>query len=245
MSSIPHPVFAGLAPTEKLYHAAPELDNTQARILGVHENRIVLDRTVFYAEAGGQVADRGFVGGKPVLSVTKAGGIPVKIERPGLDPIWVATDTLHLHEVEDATGLEPGATVDLMLDRPYRNSVRGHHTAAHFLYLALRNVLARKNEAIFTKGCHINTEGFRFDLANELTAEEVAEVEKIANAEMERGLPIAMHVEGTADDVFYWTYGNHIIPCGGTHLSTTHSLPPIALRRRSKGKGTLRVSGTF
>jgi alanyl-tRNA synthetase len=243
--SVLHPAFAGLERTEKLYHSAPDCDAITARVIAVNGNQVVLDKTLFYAEAGGQVADRGTLGGHDVIAVKKAGGTPVKIERAGLDPIWVATDTLHVHELADGHGLETGAEVELALDRAHRDVVRLHHSAAHFLYIALREVLARREEAIFTKGCHIDMQGFRFDLGNDIDAEQVAEVEAIANAQIAQGLAISMATEDSADDVFYWTYGTHIIPCGGTHVATARALSPIGLKRRSKGKSTLRVSGSF
>lgn len=235
-----------LPPTEKLFHVDPALMETRARVLHVAADLVVLDRTVFYAESGGQVADRGTLAGVPVLDVRKEGGRPVRIERPGLDAVYVNTGTSIVHRLAEPAALEVGQEVALVLDAEHRAAVRRHHTAAHFLFHAIDSVLAEtEGERIDTRGCVIDAEGFRFDIANTLPPERLAEVEARANGLAARALAIAMDPDPTCDDVFFWRYGEVVIPCGGTHVKHAREVPPMTLSRRSKGKSALRIAGRF
>ncbi|WP_349370577.1 alanyl-tRNA editing protein [Salinarimonas sp.] len=233
-----------LPPTEKLFHVDAGLAEARARVIHVACDLVVLDRTIFYAESGGQVADRGTLAGVPVVDVRKEGGRPVRIERPGLDAIFVNTGTAIVHRLAEPAALEIGQEVALALDAEHRAAVRRHHTAAHFLFHALDTVLAGTvGERIATRGCVIDAEGFRFDIANTLPPERLAAVEARANGLAARALAIAMESDPACDDVFTWRYGEIAIPCGGTHVRHAREVPPMTLSRRSKGKAALRIAG--
>lgn len=235
-----------LPATEKLFHVDGSLREARARVVHVADGLVVLDRTIFYAESGGQVADRGTLAGVPVVDVRKEGGRPVRIERPGLEPIYVNTGTAIVHRLDEPVALEPGQEVTLRLDSGHRDAVARHHTAAHFLFHALDSVLAETvGERIDTRGCVIDAEGFRFDIANTLAPELVTEVEARANTLADRALAVVMEPDATCDDVFFWRYGDVVIPCGGTHVAHAREIPPMALTRRSKGRSALRIAGRF
>lgn len=235
-----------LPATRKLFHRDPNLGQARARVLAVAENQIVLDRTVFYAESGGQVSDTGTIGGIPVLAVAKHGGTPVRIERAGLSPIYVNTGTFLVHRLAEPAPFEAGQEVELHLDVERRQAITRYHSAAHFLFEAIDAALReRSDERIFTRSCLIKEDGCRFDLGNRIDADMVAEIERRANAMIAEGLPIAMEPDPSCDDVFTWRYGDLAIPCGGTHVFSARELRPVTLSRRSKGASNIRLTAVF
>jgi alanyl-tRNA synthetase len=217
---------AGLSPTRKLFHADPGATATTARVLATRGDLIILDRTIFYAESGGQVSDTGTIDGIPVLEVAKHGGNPVKIERSGLDPIYVNTGTFITHRVPSPDSFEVGQTVALEIDGSRRARISVHHTA----------------EQLFTRSCMIDHEHCRFDLADDIPANAVAGLEAQVNALMADGGPIEMLPDTRCDDVYYWTYRDIVIPCGGTHVARSEDIGPVSLRRRSKGRSNTRIT---
>jgi alanyl-tRNA synthetase len=234
---------AGLSPTRKLFHADPGATATTARVLATRGDLIILDRTIFYAESGGQVSDTGTIDAIPVLEVAKHGGNPVKIERSGLDPIYVNTGTFITHRVPSPDSFEVGQTVALEIDGSRRARISVHHTAAHFVFEVLRRyVLETSGEQLFTRSCMIDHEHCRFDLADDIPANAVAGLEAQVNALMADGGPIEMLPDTRCDDVYYWTYRDIVIPCGGTHVARSEDIGPVSLRRRSKGRSNTRIT---
>lgn len=235
-----------LPATEKLFHKDPALCEARARVVRVQGDLAVLDRSLFYAESGGQVSDHGTIAGVPVVAVSKQGGRPVRIERPGLDTIYVNTGAALVHKLAEPLALAEGEEVALALDGARRAAVTRHHSAAHFLFFAIDSVVAEtEGRRIDTRGCLIDEEGFRFDVANALPPERLGEVEARANALIEAGARILMDPDEACDDVFYWRCGDLVVPCGGTHVAHARDLSPIVVTRRSKGRSSLRLSGRF
>jgi len=229
--------------TRKLFHQDAALFETEAVVVRVAGDLVVLDRTIFYAESGGQVSDRGTISGIAVESAGKAGGKPVRIARRDLEDIHINTGTFIVHKLAEPAPFSVGDRVSVEIDAGFRRAVTRHHSAAHFLFVAIGAVLAEAGERVDTRGCLIDDEGFRFDIANAIAPEQVAAIADHANALVAGGAAITMDPDEHCDDVFYWRYGDIVIPCGGTHLKSAAELTPMTLSRRSKGRGALRISG--
>jgi alanyl-tRNA synthetase len=141
---------------------------TEAKVLEVvrikDRTAVILDRSVCYAEMGGQIGDTGSL---------HAGGA-----------LWRIADTqksgptlLHFIEGEDAP--LPGTTVTLSLDTPRRSAIQRHHTVTHLLHWALRETLG---ETVSQKGSSVGPEKLSFDFSSAaLTPEQVAAVEHLVN----------------------------------------------------------------
>jgi alanyl-tRNA synthetase len=141
---------------------------TEAKVLEVvrikDRTAVILDRSVCYAEIGGQLGDTGSL---------HAGGA-----------LWRIADTqksgptlLHFIEGEDAP--LPGTTVTLSLDTPRRSAIQRHHTVTHLLHWALRETLG---ETVSQKGSSVGPEKLSFDFSSAaLTPEQVAAVEHLVN----------------------------------------------------------------
>ena len=187
--------------------------------------QVVLSKTPFYAEMGGEVGDTGTLGNVRVLDTKRENNLPVHIlaELPA--------------DIEGALT----ATVDA--DR--RQSIACNHSATHILHYALREVLGKHVEQ---KGSLVTPESLRFDFSHfqKVTPEELREVEKLANAlirqdihlEESRHTPIAqakamgamaLFGEKYGDDVRVIKYGPSVELCGGCHVSSTGRIGSIRI----------------
>ncbi len=194
--------------------------SSQATVLYVDDEIIVLDRTPFYAESGGQIGDTGTISiGGSVIEVTDT-----RYGVPGL----------HVHEITGRSGLEVGQTVTATIDDERRGAIRRNHTATHILHHALREVLG---DHVKQQGSYVGPDRLRFDFSHYegMTPEQVTAVEDLVNAEvLDNGS--CRHFETTMETAeqlgaiafFGDKYGdvvrvleagrNSIELCGGTHV---------------------------
>ncbi len=183
---------------------------------------VVLDRTPFYGESGGQIGDAGVL--------TTAGGARVRIDRTD-KPV----PDLFVHHGEVVAGaIAVGDTVDAQVDDARRDRVRANHSATHLLNHALKAVLG---EHVAQKGSLVAPDRLRFDFAHfaPMTDAQVRDVEDRVNAEIRRNhdsqievLPIAAAKERGAVAMFGEKYGETVRVvrighdslefCGGTHV---------------------------
>jgi alanyl-tRNA synthetase len=188
------------------------------------EVAVVLDRTCFYAEQGGQVGDAGTITtGSGVLDVSAT-------ERLG-DGI------LHVGSVGDGR-IEAGQAARLEVDTA-RDLTRKNHTATHLLHWALRQVLG---DGVKQHGSVVDPDRLRFDFDHNapVTYDELAEVERLVNDKVYANLPVSTRVlpieeakklpgvraffgDKYGDEVRVLTIGDGFSMefCGGTHLTRT------------------------
>ncbi|QDV49319.1 alanine--tRNA ligase [Gimesia fumaroli] len=188
-----------------------------------HPVAIVLDETPFYAEAGGQVGDTGFMeadGVKfEVINTQKNGGL-----------------TLHLgHLLEGQLNL--GQTLKATVVETRRAGIQRAHSATHLLHHALRTVLG---ENAMQRGSKVEEDTLRFDFSHSkaLTPKELSQIEDIINQRISEGATVstelmklqkardlgamALFGEKYPDNVRVVQMGDFSIElCGGTHLSNT------------------------
>ncbi|MBR3592881.1 MAG: alanine--tRNA ligase [Clostridia bacterium] len=180
---------------------------------------VVLDKTVFYAESGGQVGDSGAITGFDVVDTKKTvDGI--------FTHIGTATNTITV-----------GDKVNVKIDIARREAIRRNHTAAHLLQAALRQVLGTHVEQA---GQLVNEKAVRFDFTHfsALTAEETQQVETLVNTAIldgividNREMPIDEARALGAMALFGEKYGDIVRVvkagdfstelCGGTHVDNT------------------------
>ena len=206
-------------PTQFVGHQDDEAD---AVVLHVGDGTVVLDRTPFYAEAGGQVGDTGTI-------ASETGHLRV------LDTT-LALDALHVHHVETLDGtVQAGQQVRAGIDGDRRSAIRRNHTATHILHWALRDVLG---DHVKQQGSYVGPDRLRFDFSHfeGMTAEQVVAVEDRANAqilsnfdcrhlevtrqEAESMGAIAFFGDKYGETVRVLEAGPHSLEfCGGTHVS--------------------------
>jgi alanyl-tRNA synthetase len=187
--------------------------------------QVVLSKTPFYAEMGGEIGDTGTLGNVRVLDTKRENNLPVHI----------------LTELPEGLEGELTATVDA----EKRQAIMCNHTATHILHYALRQVLGQHVEQ---KGSLVTAESLRFDFSHfqKVTPEELREVEKLANRlirqdlklEESRHTPIAkakamgamaLFGEKYGDDVRVIKYGPSIELCGGCHVSSTGRIGSVRI----------------
>ena len=138
---------------------------------------LVLDKTAFYAESGGQVGDSGVIKGE---------GFVFKVSSTTKTPEGVI---LHCGELVDGESVKLGDRVTAEVDRPLREATMRNHTAAHLLQAALRKILGSHVEQA---GQLVNAEEVRFDFTHfsALTAEELKNVENEVNSYILAAVPV-------------------------------------------------------
>ena len=201
-----------------------------ATVLAVEGDGVYLDRTPFYAEAGGQIGDTGTIttdtGVADVLNTTY--GLP----------------GLHRHMVRLREGhIEPGQTATAAIDRERRDAIRRNHTGTHILHWALREVLGHH---VRQQGSLVAPDRLRFDFSHyePVTQEQLREIEDLANREILENAGVR-HFETTMNEArdlgaimfFGEKYGDivrvleageHSIElCGGTHVRRLGDIGPL------------------
>jgi alanyl-tRNA synthetase len=209
------------------------------------EGEVILDRTPFYAESGGQVGDAG------VLSGTGAGGRDAKLAKAmsslTLSPPasaaaqFVVKDTQkrgaahsHIGQLTEGT-IRVGDTLNAHVDGARRRSIALNHSATHLLHAALRKVLGTH---VQQKGSLVAPDRLRFDFSHfePITAVELREIERLVNAQIRLNTEaetkvmdyegavaagaMALFGEKYEKDVRVLRMGDFSMElCGGTHVS--------------------------
>ena len=212
---------------------------------------IVLDKTPFYAESGGQAGDMGMISdGKSIFEVYDCKKSPTG-------------QILHIGEMK-AGGFVSGDAVTAAFARPRRSAVARNHTAAHLMQAALRSVLG---DHVHQAGQLVDDECCRFDFTHfqAMTPEEIERVENIVNEMIFDALPVvvqempieeakkigamALFSEKYGDTVRVVNAGGRSIElCGGTHVPNTAQIGVFKIVRESSVAAGVRrieaVTGT-
>ena len=185
--------------------------------------QIVLDKTPFYAESGGQIGDRGYISGD---------GILVRVE----DMKKESDFFIHFGRMERGT-LRVGDHVTAQIDPACRRRAQANHTATHLLQAALKKIV---DDGISQAGSLVSFDRLRFDFncPRALTAEEVQQIEEQVNTWIAEAHAAKVEVLSLAEAkargavaMFGEKYGEEVrvidFPsvsmelCGGTHVSNT------------------------
>ncbi|MBB1349095.1 MULTISPECIES: alanine--tRNA ligase [unclassified Pseudoalteromonas] len=180
---------------------------------------VVLDRTPFYAESGGQTGDTG--------TITVAGG-----EFNVTNTTKLGNAFAHHGTVQGRIGVND--KVDATIDDVRRDSIKKNHTATHILHEALRQLLG---DHVGQKGSLVQPDRLRFDFSHfeAVTKDELREIERVVNDEIRRNFALntelmaiddakakgamALFGEKYDDEVRVVTIGEYSIElCGGTHV---------------------------
>ena len=212
-----------------------EHDEAEAKVIGIladnmsveeiteGEFTLVLDRTPFYGESGGQVGDTGTISGADMTAAVN--------DTKKADGVY-----LHFCTLQNGV-IRVGDTVRAAVNAERRNAIRRNHSALHLLQGALREVLGNHVEQA---GSYVDEERGRFDFTHfaAMTPEELDRAEALVNARILRGIPVQT-IETDIDEakkmgammLFGEKYGNVVRVvkmgevsaefCGGTHVANT------------------------
>ena len=190
---------------------------------------VILDKTPFYGEMGGEVGDSGVLVSEneeiKVIDTKKENGVAIHIV--------------------DKLPLQPEAEFMACVDVERRRAIEANHTCTHLLDEALRQVLGAHVEQ---KGSLVTADSLRFDFSHfeKVTAEQLREVEHIVNAKIRQDIPlkeyrdypieeakklgaIALFGEKYGDRVRIVQFGTSVEFCGGCHASSTGCLGMVKI----------------
>ena len=234
--------LSGLEKTKVLFYEFPEKKEFEAKILRVTKDWVVLNKTLFYPESGGQEYDTGELSGKKVLDVQKFGGVIA-------------------HKLSDTKGLKEGQQVSGKIKWDRRSQLMKHHTAIHILNGTVKKVLGKH---AWQAGTHKSEGKATLDVTHyqSLTEEEIEKIEALANEIIKKSIQTKsnfiprLEAEKTHGLGIY--QGGHIpektlrileIPghdveaCSGTHCSNTSEIGKIIITNTEKIQdGIIRIT---
>ncbi|WP_297435668.1 alanine--tRNA ligase [Thermococcus sp.] len=223
----------GLPNTRTLYYEDPFMKEFNAEVLKVIDDWVILDRTAFYPEGGGQPYDLGELDGVRVLDVQKVGKVI-------------------LHRVDNSEGFKEGQTVHGKIDWDRRIQHMRHHTGTHVLMGALVRVLGKH---VWQAGSQLHSDWARLDISHykRITEEELREIERLANRVVMENRKVTWEwLPRTEAEMKYGfrLYQGGVVPgrvirvlnikdwdvqaCGGTHLPNTGLIGPIKILRTER-----------
>jgi alanyl-tRNA synthetase len=217
-----NPIYQTLPKTEFVGRETLEASATVIEVIG---DEIILDRTPFYAEAGGQVGDNGVL-------VSKETGASIVV-----DAAVSPAAGIIVHRLPAPGGLKKGDVVEAVVDKADRYATMRNHTATHLLHAALRKVLGTH---VKQAGSVVDPGRLRFDFTHYTAtdADELAEVERLMNEHILENTEVhtdVMDLDNALNTgamaLFGEKYGDKVrvvsIPdfskelCGGTHVRRT------------------------
>jgi len=208
---------------------------------------LVLDRTPFYAESGGQVGDAGCI-------LVNGGTFHVQDSRAQ------GGYTLHAGRYEGTCPFRPGDECECRVDVARRDAIRRNHTATHLFHRALKDLVG---DSVKQAGSHVGPDRLRFDftLDQGLTGDQIAAIEAAVNAEIVKNADldtrlmaveeakqsgaVALFGEKYPDPVRVVTVGEYSRElCGGTHCHAAGDIGSFRITNESSiAAGIRRIEG--
>ncbi len=238
---------AGLADEAATEFAGYDCLSLETDVLAADENSLVLAQTPFYAESGGQTADKGTIEGD---------GWCFRVE----DTQGAGRLVIHRGQFEQGSSAEvkPGARARASVDANRRHDTERNHTATHVLH---RVLLATLGEGATQAGSLVSPDYLRFDFQHyeKIPAEVLLEIEQGVNAEIRENRPVSFSeqpydeaVAGGAMALFSEKYESTVRVvevegfsrelCGGTHVSATGRIGSFVITQEgSVAAGTRRI----
>jgi len=195
---------------------------TPSLIVANENGALAVNETPFYAEMGGQVGDTGEIEhADNIVAVTNT--------------VRSASGQVFFHKLAKPISAQPGDLVILRVDAPRRAKIEAHHSGTHLLNWALRKVLGN---TVVQRGSYVGPDRLRFDFSHgaAVTPDEIAEIEKLINEQIEANVPVSWaerpyaEVKGDPSILQFFgdKYGDKVRVvsigefskelCGGTHV---------------------------
>ncbi|MEM2637587.1 MAG: alanine--tRNA ligase, partial [Candidatus Korarchaeota archaeon] len=214
--------------TEMLYYLQPSAREFDAKVIGIENGWVILDKTLFYPTSGGQIHDTGLLNGVKVTDVVKV-------------------ENIILHRVENVNAFKEGMAVHGIVDLERRMDLSRHHTATHIINGAARIVLGSH---VWQAGAEKTPDKAHLDITHykSISPEEIMKITQIANKIVYENIKVNKYVlpRTEAEQRYgYRIYQGGAVPggmlriveipehdveaCGGLHLDYTGQAGPIII----------------
>ncbi len=205
--------------TVRLFDDDPYLRRFSGTVVGFMDGGVVLDRTCFYGEAGGQAGDTGSLGGVRVVDTRVGCGGDI------------------VHVLREEPGFGVGDVVEGVIEWDMRYRIMRLHTASH----VMEYFLWRRFGYMKRMGSYVDDRKDRADYVHEGRLDQgmLRLVESDTNAFLAEGHPVIIEVDD--DGMRHWSCGPVEMLCAGTHVRNTCEVGAVRLRRRNPGRGEERV----
>jgi len=208
---------------------------------------VILDKTPFYGEKGGQIGDHG--------TLTIADGTVIPVIDTQLGPNG---ETIHEVKLTDGS-LELGVTVQAKVDPVRRAATMKNHSGTHLLLAALRSVLG---ESVVQSGSYNDPAGLRMDFSYDqpISAQQIHQINSLVNAKIAEAIPCEIYFTSLEEAIkkyhalAFFTEKYHDIVrvvkfgdfsselCGGTHVTNSAAIEEFLITSwESKGAGVYRI----
>lgn len=198
---------------------------TKSKILRAADNFLILDKTPFYAESGGQIGDTGILEGKNQIKILNT----------------IKHNNIFAHEYEGELWEDFSDEVYAKVDSKRRWEIMRNHSATHFLHSALRQILGTH---VKQAGSYVGPDRLRFDFAHfqKVSAEELQEIESLVNHKLHENIELQHHRnipfeqakkmgalmffgDKYGDKVNVVQFGDFSLEfCGGTHVGNSSQI---------------------
>lgn len=221
--------FENLTETRKLYYENEKLFEFEATVLGITDNIVILDSSAFYPRGGGAEPDLGFIGNSEVIDVERQGNVI-------------------MHFVKEVD-FNVGDVVECRVDENRRNRIRAHHTGAHVINGAARELLGNH---VWQAGSKKDFDKAHLDVTHytTLTEKEIETIEKRANEIISNAIETEKNIlnRNEAESKFgFRIYQGGAVPgkmlriinipgfdveaCGGIHVDNTKEIGELLITK--------------
>ncbi len=208
---------------ERIFWHDPYMKECAAVVEAIEDNRVWLDRTVFFAFSGGQASDKGTIGGINVL-----------------EAVAESDDIMYVLEKVPDFGI--GDNVIVKIDWERRHRIMRLHSAAHIVYYYFTEAAGQ----LKVIGSNISEDKARLDfLCSKPISEVLPDIEEKANSEILKNWDVKAFKDEKDPSKRVWACSKWLMPCGGTHVRNTGEIGGIKLKRKNIGAGKERIEVTL
>ncbi|MBW9222372.1 alanine--tRNA ligase [Methanothermococcus sp. SCGC AD-155-C09] len=219
--------------TQLLFYENPKIKEFKGKILKIIDDYVILDRTIFYPEGGGQKYDIGTLNGREVVEVQKRDGVVY-------------------HKLSSVEGLKEGDLVKGVINWEHRINLMRNHTATHIINASAQRILGKH---VWQSGSNVEPDKARLDITHykRISREELKKIEELANKIVLEGIPIKstfMDRNEAEQKYGFKIYQGGVVPgnilrivdiegidveaCGGTHCENTSEVGYIKILKTER-----------
>jgi len=191
-----------------------------AKIININNNEIILDKTCFYPQGGGQPGDTGSISGIKIIDTQK-----------------VDSTIVHIAEADSVNTKIIKSGIDILgkIDFERRYKIMRLHSSSHIMEYFLFEKFGKLD--LVSAFISENNDRSTYQTDLKINNDSLKSVEDKVNDFIAKNYPIQLYSSKSDPDVRYWECEHIKYPCGGTHPKNTKEIGKIKVKRKSGGKG--------